>query len=292
MIVSHVIGGLGNQMFQYATGRALSLHLDTKFLLDISDFPRYEAHQGFELQRVFECPVGVASEQDILGILSWQGTQLARRLLRKNAFSLVRSERFVVEPTFEYTNRLEHIYGDAYLFGYWQSELYFARHSAAIRGDFYFKAALSSRNAATVELIKRVNSVSVHIRRGDYVSSRKAFSTHGVCSVEFYKEAFAWISQRTQDPVFFVFSDDMDWVRANLFVAHPCYYIDYNQGVESYNDMRLMSLCKHHIIANSSFSWWGAWLNPNPKKIVIAPRKWFATEKNVADLLPGEWIKL
>lgn len=122
----------------------------------------------------------------------------------------------------------------------------------------------------------RGNSVSLHVRRGDYVRNSRTNATHGVCSIEYYQSAIEYILERVKHPILYVFSDDIEWVKQNLRTHLPTEYIDHNQGAASHFDMRLMSLCRHHVIANSSFSWWGAWLNPDPNKIVIAPRKWFA----------------
>jgi hypothetical protein len=132
----------------------------------------------------------------------------------------------------------------------------------------------------------------MHVRRGDYASNPKTGATHGLCSLDYYEEAIRYISERVEQPIFFIFSDDINWVKCNLKVDFPCQYVDHNKSMESFNDMRLMSLCQHHIIANSSFSWWGAWLNPGQKKIVIAPRRWFLNSNNVEDLYPASWVRL
>jgi hypothetical protein len=140
--------------------------------------------------------------------------------------------------------------------------------------------------------ISQVNAVSLHVRRGDYLQNPVTFAIHGIATLDYYQAAMQTIADSVVQPYFFIFSDDMEWVKANLKITFPRHYIEHNQGMESYNDMRLMSLCQHHIIANSSFSWWGAWLNPSAEKTVIAPGKWFADNKNIEDLLPAEWIKL
>jgi hypothetical protein len=151
---------------------------------------------------------------------------------------------------------------------------------------------LSGKNADIAEQIGRVNAVSLHVRRGDYVKNPKTTATHGLCSLDYYHTAIRYIYETVEQPYFFIFSDDMAWVKEHLKIDAPCQYVDHNQGKESFNDMHLMSLCKHHIIANSSFSWWGAWLNSSPEKIVIAPNKWFANQNNIKDLLPNDWVTL
>ena len=292
MIICNIIGGLGNQMFQYAAGRALALRNKTELRLDISGFENYALHQGFELQRVFSCPAAIASPGDIRRILGWQSSSIARRILMRPRFAALRRRSFVVEPHFHYWPGEFKISGDCYLSGYWQSEKYFKSIEDIIRSEFSFKTALSGANAELAHQINETNAVSLHIRRGDYVENAKTLATHGVCSLDYYQKAIRHIAERMPHPVFFLFSDDIAWVKGNLKIDFPCRHVSHNRGLESYNDMHLMSLCRHHIIANSSFSWWGAWLNPYPNKIVIAPVKWFANGTTVDDLLPSDWIKL
>lgn len=292
MIIINIIGGLGNQMFQYAAGRSLSLAKGTEFRLDVSDFSGYGLHQGFELQRVFNCPVQTATRNDVQAILSWQASPITRRLLAKPALSMFRRCGFVVEPYFNYWQGIKEIPADSYLTGYWQSERYFRDVAQTIHADFTFKNPPSPRNAELAEQIRQGSAVSLHVRRGDYAKNPKTTATHGLCSRDYYRAAISHIAERVGQPNFFVFSDDVPWVRENLRIDYPCVYVDHNQGAESYNDMRLMSMCKHHIIANSSFSWWGVWLNPNPDKIVVAPRKWFANNNDVSDLFSSGWVTL
>jgi len=292
VIVSQIIGGLGNQMFQYAAGRALSLKFKQPLRLDISGFAGYGLHQGFELQRIFNCPVERATEADVRNILGWQYSTGIRRILSRPGLAVLRRKGFVVEPHFHYWTGISHAPQDCYLVGYWQSEKYFLDAADAIRSDFTFKLPLAARNAELAGQIAQVNAVSLHVRRGDYVNNPKTNVTHGVCSLDYYKAAVQYVSDRVEQPHFFIFSDDIAWVKDNLKIDMPHRYIDHNKGAESCNDMRLMSLCQHHIIANSSFSWWGAWLNPSAGKIVVAPEKWFANGKNVDDLFSQGWVTL
>jgi hypothetical protein len=292
MIISNLLGGLGNQMFQYAAGRALSLERGQPLHLDISRFADYRLHQGFELQRVFYCPVDVANAAEVRRILGWQGAPLIRRVLARPALAAFRREGFVVEPHFHYWPGIRDVPQDCYLLGYWQSEKYFRNVTAEIRVDFTFNAELASRNAELAEQISQVNAVSLHVRRGDYAQDPKTNDTHGLCSLEYYRAAIQYVADRLEQPYFFIFSDDMAWVKTNLKIDFQRRYIDHNRGAESYNDMRLMSLCQHHIIANSSFSWWAAWLNPCATKMVVAPKRWFANAKNIDDLIPETWVSL
>lgn len=293
MIITNISGGLGNQMFQYATGRALSLMHGVPLLLDIRDFLQYSMHQGFELKHVFSAPVELASPDDLYKTLGWQSSRLALRLLAHPKMRLLRTNRLVIEPHFQYFSGIKQVPSSCYLKGYWQSERYFTDMADVIRDDFRFHPPLSNENSHIAKNMREVNAVSLHVRRGDYISNRNTLAVHGVCSLEYYTQAIRHIVERTTDPVFFVFSDDIEWVKNNLQIAHPCYLIDHNNGIESYNDMRLMSLCKHNIIANSSFSWWGAWLNSHADKIVIAPARWFVSDTyDSADLVPADWVRL
>lgn len=293
VVVSHIIGGLGNQMFQYAAGRALALRRGVPLLLDLSDFAGYRCHQGFELERVFSCHVAVATPEEIREVLGWQSSQKIRRITSLPSLRFLRTPCFIVEPHFNYWPGLNAIPQQCYLRGYWQTERYFAEEFETIRADFTFRQPLAGRNIELAEEIGASNAVSLHLRRGDYVSNLKAQATHGVCSLDYYQAAIKYIADCVEAPHYFVFSDDMDWVKKNLKIAQPCRYVDHNRGQESYNDMRLMSFCKHNIIANSSFSWWGAWLNPSSDKIVIAPRRWFnVSHFDTRDLHCPGWIVL
>ena len=299
MIISNIIGGIGNQMFQYAAGKAISRRLGVPLLLDVSDFVNYKLHQGFMLQRVFNCRADVATEADIKRILGWQNNIWIKRLLTRPVMSNFRRKGFVVEPHNHYWEDINSIPGESYLLGYWLTMKYFQDYATDIRQDFTFKAPLVDLNADIADQINKVNSVSIHIRRGDYAKDPKTAATQGLCSLEFYRDAIKYVSERGDTPHFFIFSDDIGWVRDNLRLDFACQYIDHNQGIFSYNDLQLMSLCEHNIIANSTFSWWGAWLNNNPNKIVVAPKAWLANvnivsdyKKFVDDLIPSAWITM
>lgn len=292
MIITQIIGGLGNQMFQYAAGRALSLRNDTMLALDISGFDSYELHQGFELQRVFSHPFEIASKVDIRRVLGWQSPASIRRIVSRKPFASLFRKRFVVEPHFHYWSEINNLSENCYLSGYWQSEKYFADVASQIRTDFTFQLPLENQNTELAKHVSQVNAVSLHVRRGDYAINPKTTATHGMCTLDYYQESIRYVAERVAQPHFFIFSDDIAWVKSNLKIDFPHVYVQHNRGAESYNDMRLMSLCRHHIIANSSFSWWGAWLNSSTEKIVIAPRKWFANQTDVKDLFPDGWVTL
>ena len=292
MVITNIIGGLGNQMFQYAAGRALSLKCRSNLQLDISDFANYELHQGFELQRIFNCPIDIAIETDLRSVLGWQSLSLVRRVILRRSMAKFRCKEFVVEPHFQYWSGINNLTEDCYLYGYWQTEKYFATVIEQIQKDFTFKMPMESKNSELAKQINQVNAVSLHVRRGDYVNNPKNIAMHGICSIEYYMAAIQLIVEHVVRPHFFIFSDDIAWVKENLKIDYPHQYVDHNYGAESYNDMRLMSLCNYHIIANSSFSWWGAWLNSNTDKVVVAPKHWFVKDINTEDLIPSDWIRL
>jgi Glycosyl transferase family 11 len=232
----------------------------------------------------------IATIDDLKVVLGWQSSKLAQRVLKRLKLKSSRFKSYVVEPGFNYWPDIRGLLGDIYLDGYWQSEQYFAQYADKIREDFTFKLQLSNQNAVITKQISQENSVSLHVRRGDYVTnSKNAFI--GVCSLDYYQTAVEQIKMQVDKPVFFIFSDDINWVKDNLSLDDKAVLISHNLGSESYNDMRLMSLCSHNIIANSSFSWWGAWLNANPNKIVIAPKQWFASKLDDSDLVPSAWLR-
>mgnify|MGYP003599771409 FL=1 len=290
MIISNVLGGLGNQMFQYAAGRALALDRGQAVRLDTSYFHNYKLHEGFQLQQAFNGPFDIASEGEIDAVLGWQRTPWIQRILSRPRAAPVRKDNLVVEPHFQYWDGIRNVPDDCYLKGYWQSEKYFQAHAATVRADFSFTSPLTGENSVLARKIGQVNAVSLHVRRGDYVKNPAATALHGVCSLAYYNAAVEYLLSRVNNPIFFIFSDDMAWVKENLALAATTHHVSHN--ARAYDDMHLMSLCKHHVIANSSFSWWGAWLNASPNKIVVAPKQWFARPRNTQDLLPDAWVQL
>lgn len=292
MIISNLVGGLGNQMFQYAAGRSLSLRLNLPLFLYINDLKNYKLHQGYELDRIFHGKFEIANKSLLAEVLGFQNNFALKRILKYDSLKFLRSRHYIIEPFFKYTDISEGISQKAYIYGYWQSEKYFKEHAAVIRDDFRFKSELSAINSKICEQISSVNAVSLHIRRGDYISSKSTNALLGVCSLEYYYAAIKKISSKVSSPHFFIFSDDVEWVKKNLKMNHQHYFINHNVGTDSFNDMRLMSMCKHHIIANSTFSWWSAWLNSHKDKIVIAPKKWFKKSIDTKDLIPQTWFRV
>jgi hypothetical protein len=196
----------------------------------------------------------------------------------------------IVEDGFRFDPRVLQAEGNLYLDGYWQSEKYFSSISDVLRKELTLKDEPDAINKELAQVIAESDSVSLHIRRGDYASDPETNRIHGTCSLEFYRMAANELMKTVTAPHFFVFSDEPEWARENLEIDGLVTFVSHNAVAKDYEDLRLMSSCKHHIIANSSFSWWGAWLGNYPEKIVFAPKTWFQTElHDVKDLIPKTW---
>lgn len=286
-------GGLGNQMFQYAAGLAAAWRRGSEVKFDTEWFETTRLHQGLELQRVFGLPLPEPSSAELRRVLGVCARPVVRRLLSRRSFQVLRPKALVIEPHFHYWAGIEYLPDDVYLDGYWQSERYFSGIADTIRQQFRFIEPLEPRNAALIDEMQSFVSVSLHIRRGDFVSDPRVRRVHGVDLSDYYPAAIATMVEKTAPERFYVFSDGPQWVQDNLKLPIPYTVVDHNRGAASYRDMQLMSACWHHIIANSSFSWWGAWLNPRPDKIVIAPRNWFNVDDfDTRDLYCPGWIVL
>jgi hypothetical protein len=292
LVVVRLNGGLGNQMFQFAAARTFARRTGATLKLDTSSFAR-------DPLRTYE--LGVYALADTVA----QTTPAERaaceqkrpRGLTRVGQSLGMMSAAAIpglrEAHFHYDPALATATAPAYLIGYWQSERYFATDADQIRHDLTPRAALEPDNAAIAAQIAGDNAVSLHVRRGDYVSDAKTQAVHGVCDLDYYARAMAAIEAQVAAPHYIVFSDDPDWTEANLTSSQPMTFVTSNPPARGYRDLQLMSLCRHHIIANSSFSWWGAWLNPRADKIVVAPDRWFATtDKNTRDLVPAGWLRV
>ena len=296
MIICNIQGGLGNQMFQYAMGLSLALDANQEIKFSVDSLLHYGAHNGFELSRVFNLKIPTANKEDLENILgSLRSQVILRRILSLKFAHIFRGQKFFAENSKgNYSELLLRLDGDLYLQGYWQSEEYFSKNAEHIRKVFNFPGEMSGKNLELLHQFQECDAVSIHVRRGDYARNPKALKTHGLCSLEYYDSAIHSIQNRVKNPHYYVFTDDADWVAATLLGKYPnMSVINHNTALNSFYDMRLMSVCKHHIIANSSFSWWGAWLNSSNEKIVIAPRQWFVDKRrNAGYLLPSSWERM
>lgn len=291
MVTVLLSGGLGNQMFQYSAGKALAERLNTSLHVDLYALNKKTkaTSRYFELE-VFGCDsVIVSTAKGKFFIKARPLIQKFRRFFRSLGF-YSDTMAILYQPT------IEKVRGDVYLSGYFQNEKYFKIYESTIRKDFTFSNDLQGQNKVLAEQMQSEQSVAVHIRRGDYISNQHALSNFVTCDKAYYDNAIAYIKSQVENPVFYIFTEDFEWVKDNIsFADSVVHYVDWNRGDDSYIDMQLMSLCKHNVIANSSFSWWAAWLNANLEKIVLAPAKWFQDDwKNnlLDDFYPQGWIKI
>jgi len=290
MIITKLIGGLGNQMFQYAAGRRAAYVNNTSLKLDIAG---YENQVGITPRKymlhIFNIEENFASINEINK--SKQNTFIQKIL--KKIYPVFINKLYIREKGHNFDPDILNVNDNAYLDGYWASEKYFEDIEDIIHKEFTFKNKPDEINKAVIDKMTHCDSVSIHIRRGDYVNDKKTNQYHGICNLNHYYQSVEYITNKIKSPHFFIFSDDINWAKQNLHLKFPYVFVDHNIGKKDYEDMRLMSECKHNIIANSSFSWWGAWLNQNPNKIVIAPKKWFNDKSiNTKDLIPDLWIKI
>lgn len=290
MIIVKLSGGIGNQMFQYAFGRHIATKRQAKLLLDLSFFDSQDL-RTYGLN-IFDVKASLVSP--ILLSILFPNINSSFFIKSLNKMSqIIFNFVFLRERSFKFYSEAMHTSSNTYIDGYWQSEKYFLEIEDIIRKDFSFKYPMDPQNDEMSKLILGSNSVSIHVRRGDYVSNVNTNKVHGTCDLNYYQRAIEYINSRIDDPIYFFFSDDMEWVRENIKIDNECYFIDFNKSDRAAEDMRLMSLCKNNIIANSSFSWWGAWLNVNHDKIVIAPKVWFNDSSfDTSDLIPKAWLKI
>nr|VFK56986.1 MAG: Glycosyl transferase family 11 [Candidatus Kentron sp. TUN]VFK64708.1 MAG: Glycosyl transferase family 11 [Candidatus Kentron sp. TUN] len=280
MIITHLFCGLGNQMFQYAAGRALSLRHGVPLAIDRRGLDlcgrSYGLHR-FALQAMDADPKHLP-EPEIHRLPKQFKSEVCRNIFKEEAF------RFYPEVL--------DLPDGTYLVGFWQSERYFQDAEDIIRRDFLFRDPPSPINAEYLKRIQKGISISVHIRRGDYLQPE--YAQIGTCSLDYYRRAAKLIQEQVgSDAKFYLFSDDSDWVRDNVRFHGEMHIVRHNDVTTDFEDLRLMSACSHHIIANSTFSWWAAWLNPSVNKIVVAPARWFRTdEADYRAVVPDRWWRI
>ena len=285
MKIIKLFGGLGNQMFQYAFYNYLlskgykNVYLD-KNTKGIND------HDDFRLMIPFiKVNNGMFVSKHISRLL-FIVCILIRKLFKIN---------LIASDSDSDSNNIRNLNTNkVFYIGYWQNKFFIENVSADLRIKFTFKPITDNINKYILNIIKENESVSIHVRRGDYFTDEKVRIIHGdICTVKYYNNAIQRIKSIIENPTFFVFSDDISWAKANLKLEHA-YFIDWNIKNNSYIDMQLMSNCKHNIIANSSFSWWAAWINDNPQKTIVAPDIWTNETFSVLSesILPSEWFKI
>ena len=289
MRIVKVIGGLGNQMFQFALYKALQERFpEEHILLDLHCFNGYHKHHGFEIGRVFQAEYETATLSDIAKLaypypnfLSWR---IGSRILPIRKTMLKEKQNLSIEKQlFDKTK-------DTYYDGYWQHCYYFNDCKSLIQKTYSFPPFDNEKDRNIAKQSTNCESVAIHVRRGDYIKD-KIFKN--ICTIEYYIAAIQEMYARLSPDIFYIFSNDITWCRQYLeqYIKNPIVYIDWHSETDSFRDMQLMSMCKHHIIANSSFSWWGAWLHEGNDHFVICPNKWTNLDNLCSPALES-WIKI
>ncbi|NEZ54411.1 alpha-1,2-fucosyltransferase [Adonisia turfae] len=273
-------GGIGNQLFQYSAARALSLENNADLIIDKPTAKSIKNWRGYALS-YFQVD---AKQSELL-------TSIFRKLmLNKNFYLWINESVFFEKNKFSFYDDFFKLPKNTTLFGYFQNEKYFKGHEHQIRRDLKFSnLKLDNKSIRVCDLINNSNSVSVHVRRGDYVNS----SIFDVCTPTYYKKAIDLFRKNLNNPKFYFFSDDIKWCR-DVFSDSDYSFCDLEQARKNpLVDLYLMSQCKHNIIANSTFSWWGAWLNSYSSKSVAAPYMWFKKPNDpVNDIICKDWLKI
>lgn len=313
MIIVRISMGLGNQLFQYAAAKALALEKKVPLKVDIASYAgyklrNYELETGFNInvpaataaevqQYYYSHPVkGIwnrlfpAKKMRILG-LRYDEPPVQKTLLQLHDLVLPPHKRKTyIEPHLNFDPHFFNANDDIYLQGYWMSWRYFEKYDAVIRKDLTVHRPVVAHLDSIVTGIQKVNSVSIHIRRTDY-TSKEVIALKGQTTMRFYRNAMAMVEAEVGNPVYYMFSDDIQWVKENFPMQdRTVHYIDHNISHSAIEDFYLMQHCKHNIITHSTFGWWAAYLNANPGKIIIAPNKWFIKKShNDKDICPPAW---
>ncbi len=321
VVAVRLCGGLGNQLFQFATGRGVAARCGAQLILDATVFTLPHERRKFALEhypisatvvtdgyaypptrplvtlpRPPEQDARTPSVVDRVLYKIGYGGELVKGAMEAAAVALRRMTgrpaglRVFAERSFDYDPAVSRLGAETYLEGYWQSAKYFADVADTVRRELTLQHEPDAANAQWLTRIASANSVCVHVRRGDYLMVDH-FAQHGVCSVDYYTTAMRLIAERTDNPRFFVFSDDLAWTREHI-TGENISYVDANSADAAHDELRLMAACRHHVIANSSLSWWGAWLAQHERQIVIGPDPWFSAVKKTPDLFPDGWIAL
>lgn len=289
MIIVKVLGGLGNQMFQYAFMRAYEEKNHMPVKLDTGGFSTYKLRQ-FKLEN-FDIKATYATEEEVsacINLVKRRGSYLPkflRKRLKKEKYIITSN---IIEPKSEslFDPELFALHDNAYYDGYYQNEQFFEGISDIIRREFTLRTDMDDANIALLKQIRTTQSVSLHVRRGDYVHMQQIFA---LCDLPYYQHSIDHMARIVSSPHFYIFSNDHEWARANLNLRHAHTFVDINGDDNDHCDLELMRNCRHNIIANSSFSWWAAWLNDNENKTIIAPKNWFS-DGRPCSIVPSRWI--
>ena len=293
MIIVKLMGGLGNQMFQYAFGKYLAtkhnteLKLDTSFLLDRTPQKKHFVFRDYDLS-IFNIDEQFSTTKEVNKLVSRTGNTSIDNKLNK---LLNTKKSHIKDMSMEFNAAHLNIEDNTYLEGYWQSEKYFQKISRQLKNNlFTFKNPLTQQSSVLLNKIEQSNSVCINIRRGDFVTN----SFHGAMGVDYYNEAEKILLQKHENLELFIFSDDIEWCENNLNFSVPTTFVGHEFAGHKFQDyLRLMAACKHFTIPNSSFAWWAVWFSSNPEKTVIAPKNWINNPPNPVDhLIPKNWIRI
>jgi hypothetical protein len=295
IVIVKLNGGLGNQMFQYALAKVVAIRHNAQILLDKDLFNLTEKKPG-HTPREYELDIFNIDSRDASNkeLVYFERLSIFHKLKRELHLNY---PKMCYEANFSYSDAIKNKKPPVYLRGFFQSYRYFSGYEEVVRDCFQFpEAKMDGINKNILNSIKTTKSIAVHIRRGDYKTDKITNNIHGVCSLEYYQKAMEMMIEMNYDATFYFFSDDMEWVKSNFGdYNEQSNFVSGNNEDDSWKDMMLMSNCDHNIIANSSFSWWAAWLNNNKDKKVIAPKRWFRDEEKESytyDLIPPQWIRI
>jgi len=292
MIVIILKGGLGNQMFQYACGRALAIKNETKLILDttfLNDkfFKIFFSSRSYKLN-IFNIEAHFSFFSRMSKLVPIPIFWTCLNYVSYYIKSIFKYGEYISEKEENFLKKDLTLKKNIYLNGYWQNEEYFKNYTNFIQREFSFKRELFGLGRVILNRICSCESVCVHVRRGDYITNKKALETHGFVGIKYYKDAIEIIKQKVKNPHFFIFSDDIEWCKNNIKTKEQKTYVSCGD-----NDLQLMTFCKHFVIANSSFSWWGAWLSKNTEKVVIVPKQWYVnSDLNNRHVVPKKWIEI
>jgi Glycosyl transferase family 11 len=290
-VIVRIEGGLGNQLFQYACGRSLADRLGCELLLDLRGLD-VQGDRPFQLH-LYSIRAEIADDNLLNALPSARPSRLGRFKSRfAQLLPLVFSFPVFWPRTFAFDPRFSRLKRPLYLVGYWQSEKYFDWNRESLLCDIQPLLPLQ-KSTPLLHEIENTDSVALHIRRGDYVSNAQSAEFHGLCDISYYQTAVNNLRVSVPNMHVFVFSDEIEWAKKNLVLNVPTQYVESIGSEAGQVDIELMRRCKHHIIANSSFSWWGAWLCTNSTQRVFAPTRWFADAKtDTSDVIPARWQKI
>lgn len=287
-MIVRITGGIGNQMFQYALKLKLDEVSKVENQIDIRFYQNSNIHNGYELKKVFG--INAAEYNGSIKAMSDQFRMLYKVCFRMGVHYIKALNHFTEIRTCFCPDVLSFNNDGYYIDGYWQSKDYFQGIEKTVRETFKFPEFTEPENLELKKTLDSEQSVSLHVRRGDYIGASRFIA---LGKTNYYQKAIEYVNSKIENPTYIVLSDDISWCKDNLQLPANSIYVTWNCGEKSYRDMQIMSFCKHNIIANSSFSWWGAWLNNYPHKIVVAPSRFFNGKiEDDTHIIPSEWTKI